>query len=131
MAMLTIMSSVSAQSKPNHTKPNFVLHFIDDTGWGDYAFNVPTDDTPHLAAAAARGLVFSDFHAAASVCTPSRSGLLTGRLGLRTGVTHNFGPASLHGLALTEMTIAELLSANGFSTAMAGKWRALICGSNP
>ena len=103
-------------------QPNFVLHFIDDTGFGDYGFNVQTDDTPRLTAAARRGMVLGDFHAAASVCTPSRAGLLTGRLGLRTGVTHNFGPPSLHGLALNETTIAELLSANGYRTAMAGKW---------
>lgn len=47
--------------------------------------------TPNLDALAAGGLRFLDFHVAASVCTPSRAALLTGRLGLRTGVAHNFG----------------------------------------
>ena len=74
------------------SQPNFLLIFIDDTGWGDYSFNDPQrSDTPNLQKLSERGMVMSDFHAAASVCTPSRAGLLTGRLGVRTGVTHNFG----------------------------------------
>ena len=122
VTLASLLLSPSLAMAASLAPPNFVLHFIDDTGYGDYGFNVATDDTPRLTAAAKRGMVLSDFHAAASVCTPSRSGLLTGRLGLRTGVVRNFGPPSLHGLALNETTIAELLSANGHRTAMAGKW---------
>jgi arylsulfatase G len=64
----------------------------------------------------------TDFHAGASVCTPSRAALLTGRLGLRTGLTRNFGPDSLGGIPTNETTIAEILSSAGYRTAMLGKW---------
>lgn len=66
-------------------------------------------------------MVLTDFHAAASVCTPSRAGLLTGRLGLRTGVAKNFGPFSKAGLPLNETTLAEMLRGVGYRTAMTGK----------
>ena len=62
----------------------------------------------------------TDFHAGASVCTPSRASLLTGRLGLRTGVIHNFDPESLGGLPLNETTLAEVLKGNGYTTGMIG-----------
>lgn len=66
---------------------------------------------------------FTDFHAAASVCTPSRASLLTGRLGLRTGVVDNFRQGSVGGLPLSEVTLAEHLRDQGrYRTAMAGKW---------
>jgi arylsulfatase A-like enzyme len=97
----------------------------DDWGWGDLGANwAPTKAlglTPNLDKLADGGLRFVDFHAGASVCTPSRAALLTGRLGLRTGVTSNFGPSSTGGLPLNETTIAELLKPMGYKTGMIGK----------
>lgn len=63
-----------------------------------------------------------DFHSAASVCTPSRASLLTGRLGKRTGVVRNFSPLSVAGLPLNETTFAETFQAAGYRTGMVGKW---------
>lgn len=74
------------------------------------------DELPCLPAAAQ--IRFTDFHAAASVCTPSRAGLLTGRYGMRTGISGNFGPQSKYGLAAQELTIADVLSDAGFQTHM-------------
>eukprot|EP00118_Oscarella_pearsei_P000886 m.6060 g.6060 ORF g.6060 m.6060 type:complete len:526 (+) comp14847_c0_seq1:152-1729(+) len=104
-------------------RPNFVLLFADDFGWGDVGANWDeTKETPNLDRLAASGIRFTDFHAGASVCTPSRASLLTGRLGLRTGVVKNFGPASKYGLPLNETTVAEMLKSAGYSTGMIGKW---------
>lgn len=61
-----------------------------------------------------------DFHSPASTCSPSRAALLTGRHGLRNGVTHNFAKGSIGGLPLNETTFAQLLYDAGYYTAMIG-----------
>lgn len=105
------------------SKPNFVVFFLDDFGWGDVgAFWNTTKETPYMDALAHGGMMMSDLHAGASVCTPSRAALLTGRLGLRTGVTHNFSPSSIAGLPTNETTFAEMLKTVGYRTGMLGKW---------
>lgn len=103
---------------------NVVILFGDDWGYGDLGANHPDGEglTPNLDRLAGNGLRFTDFHVGASVCTPSRAALLTGRLGLRTGVTHNFGPGSLYGLPRSEKTLAELVKPLGWRTHMTGKW---------
>lgn len=68
-----------------------------------------------------RSMRFTDGHAM-SVCTPSRAALMTGRLGLRTGVVVNFWMDSEYGLPLNESTLPELLKPLGYDTMMAGKW---------
>ena len=135
LSLLALLAGtgVNAQSDPlggspntkalRGSRPNVVIFFIDDTGWGDYSFNDPSmDDTPHLQRLRERGMRLSDFHAAASVCTPSRASLMTGRLGIRSGVKGNFGPFSVAGLPMNETTIPEVLRDAGYVSAMAGKW---------
>ncbi|XP_071796891.1 arylsulfatase G-like [Asterias amurensis] len=118
------MSSGSQNS--NDHRPNFIIMFADDLAWGDLGANwdqggLPSD-TPFMDQLAAKGTRFTDFHAAASVCTPSRASLLTGRLGKRTGVVANFGSASVAGLPLNETTFAETFQNAGYRTSMIGKW---------
>ena len=83
--------------------------------------------TPHMDQLAAEGIRFTDFHVGASVCTVSRAALLTGRLGVRTGVVENFHIDSVAGLPRTEKTIAEALNPAGYRTAAIGK----VKGSSP
>ncbi|KAL0598110.1 Arylsulfatase G, partial [Plecturocebus cupreus] len=70
---------------------------------------------------------FVDFHAAASTCSPSRASLLTGRLGLRNGVTHNFAVTSVGGLPLNETTLAEVLQQAGYVTGMIASFQRFSC----
>lgn len=108
--------------------PNYVIIFADDLGYGDLGcYGHPSIRTPHLDKMAAEGMRFTDFYMGASVCTPSRAALLTGRLPIRSGMaglmTHRVLYAdSTGGLPKEEITIAEALREEGYSTALIGKW---------
>ncbi|MBN7812424.1 sulfatase [Algoriphagus sp. H41] len=117
--------SVHAQSKPS--QPNFIIIFTDDQGYGDLGtFGHPTIKTPHIDRMAAEGQKWTNFYVAANVCTPSRAGLLTGRLPVRTGMYSNrrrvLFPDSSGGLPAYEITIAKQLKSAGYATAAIGKW---------
>lgn len=104
-------------------QPNIVLIFIDDMGWGDVSFNHPSIDyTPNFQWLAQNGVVLDNFYVSQAVCTASRASLLTGcytnRLGLSGAIDHT----SRVGLNPNETTIADMLKANGYSTAAYGKW---------
>ena len=107
--------------------PNIVVIFVDDMGYGDLGvYGHPTIRTPNLDRMASEGMRFTQFYAAAPLCTPSRAALLTGRLPIRNGMTSDVNgvlfPNSLHGLPPNEITIAEALKTNGYATAAIGKW---------
>ncbi|KAA5544575.1 sulfatase [Roseiconus nitratireducens] len=107
-------------------KPNFVVIFCDDLGWGDLTcYGHPTIATPNLDQMAAQGMRLTQFYVASSVCTPSRSALVTGRYPVRTGMYGNrrvLFPDSVGGLQADELTIAEVLKDAGYATGMVGKW---------
>jgi arylsulfatase A len=115
-----------AQQRAPGDRPNIVLIFTDDMGYGDVgAYGHPTIRTPHIDTLAAEGQRWTQFYTAASVCTPSRAGLLTGRLPIRYGMSGTrrvLFPDSSLGLPPEEITMAEALKARGYATGMVGKW---------
>jgi len=119
----TALSLATAADRP----PNVVIIFCDDLGYGDLgSYGHPSIRTPQLDRMAAEGLRFTDFYSADSVCSPSRSALLTGRLPARTGMYGDqrrvLFPNSTGGLPAAELTIAKALKARGYATAIIGKW---------
>lgn len=110
-------------------KPNVILIFVDDMGYADIgAFGSPTARTPNLDRLAFEGQKWTSFYAPASVCTPSRAGLLTGRFPVRSGMAglvharHVLFPNSTGGLPQSEVTLAEMLGERGYASAAFGKW---------
>ena len=108
---------------PSTERPNVVILLADDLGWQDIGCYGGPVKTPALDALAAQGVRFTDFHAGASVCSPSRATLLTGRHHMRTGV-YDVLQDSMHNAHLLEreVTIAEVLKQAGYATAHFGKW---------
>ena len=106
--------------------PNIVIIFADDLGYGDLGvYGHPTIQTPRLDEMASEGMKFTQFYAAAPICTPSRAALLTGRLPVRSGMAGKGGvlfPESALGIPAEEVTIAEALKERGYATAAIGKW---------
>ena len=108
-------------------RPNFVIVFVDDLGYGDLgAYGHPTIRTPNLDRLATEGQKWTNFYVGASVCTPSRAALMTGRLPVRNGMMSKHRrvlfPDSANGLPEEEITIAEQLKGAGYATACIGKW---------
>jgi len=104
-------------------KPNFVIIFADDQGYQDMGcFNAPLIETPNLDRMAAEGVRFTDFYSAAPSCTPSRAALMTGCYPQRVNLPNVIGPNAQVGINSDEVTIAEILKAQGYATACYGKW---------
>ncbi|MGZ0145514.1 sulfatase family protein [Kribbella sp. WER1] len=104
-------------------RPNIVIIYTDDLGWGDLGcYGSPEIRTPHVDALAARGVRMTDWYSNSPVCSPSRASLLTGRHPAHAGVEAILGAArDTHGLPAQE-TVASALSAAGWRTAVFGKW---------
>lgn len=122
---LLVLPVIQAWSQSS--RPNFIIIFTDDQGYGDVGvFGHPTIQTPYLDQMAFEGQKWTGFYVAANVCTPSRSAIMTGRLPVRTGMYSNkrrvLFPDSDGGLPAYEKTIASLLKESGYATAAIGKW---------
>jgi len=103
--------------------PNIVFIFADDLGYGDLGcFGAEDIGTPNIDRLAQEGIKFTEFYSASPVCSPSRAGLLTGRMPQRMGINGVFFPESFTGMPTDEITIADLLQQQGYATGVVGKW---------
>ena len=109
----------------NTDKPNIVLVFMDNFGWGEPGFNgggiTRGTETPRMDRLAREGLRLTNFNVEVQ-CTPSRSALLTGRYAIRSGNATVPVGKGVYGLVQWEVTMAEMLSDAGYATGMFGKW---------
>ena len=103
-------------------KPNVVVFLSDDMGWGQLGFQGGTRvPTPNVDRLARDGASLTQFYVH-SVCTPTRSALLTGRYPVRTGTEERFHGNDTAGMLTDERTLADALRAAGYATAVFGKW---------
>jgi len=124
LAIVVTLSAVAGGLEAESARPNFVFIFVDDQGYYDLGCYGATEvNTPRIDAMADQGVRFTDYYAAAPICSPSRAGLLTGcyprRVGLATWVQRADSRIGLHP---DELTLAELLKTGGYATACIGKW---------
>lgn len=106
----------------NKKQPNILVILIDDAGYADFGFMGSKDlPTPNIDALAKRGVVFTDAHVSATVCSPSRAGLITGKYQQRFGYECNESEGYT-GLDTAQKILPELLKQNGYTTAAFGKW---------
>jgi len=118
VTLLSFVGCVHAQT--NTVKPNVIVVITDDQGYGDLGCHGnPIVKTPAIDAFYKKSVRLTDFHVGPT-CAPTRAGLLTGRYANRTGVWHTIGGCSI--LRNEEVTVADVMSENGYQTALFGKW---------
>ncbi len=149
-----------AVNNPGAPKPNVILIYCDDLGYGDPGvFGSKSIRTPNIDSLARDGVMLTDYHSCNAICAPSRAGLLTGRYPFRTGVIGNtypkkeplgrimarnfgvmlkgLGVLDIHeeyvgrGISDAEITLAEGLKTAGYKTCMIGKWHLGDYGQEP
>ena len=130
--LLTLILTVACTTDQ---KPNFVVFLVDDLGWADVGFNNPESfyETPNVDNLAEQGVVFSNAYASCPVCSPTRASIMTGKHPVRVGITDwipgsdpknrkLLGTEDLHELPASEITLAETMKENGYTTIHLGKW---------
>ena len=117
LILLCLTISLSAKDKPH-----IIILLADDLGWADLGFQGSEDiRSHHIDKLANNGIRFTDGHVSASVCSPSRAGLMTGRYQQRFGHEAN-SPPPTDGMDLKQLTIADRLQKLGYRTGLIGKW---------
>ena len=122
LALMVVGLGLNLAAASAADKPNLVIFYADDLGWGECGCYGNKDiPTPNIDSIAKNGIRFTQGYVAATYCSPSRAGLMTGRYPTRFG--HEFNSTHNHsGLSLKETTIADRLKSLGYSTAAVGKW---------
>ncbi|QDU26891.1 Arylsulfatase [Anatilimnocola aggregata] len=113
-----VVPLVAAEGASSRRAPNVVLIIADDLGWADVGFHGGNAPTPQLDRLAREGLELTQ-HYVAPVCSPTRTGLLTGRCWSRFGVT---SPQNAQALPWDTVTLPKALQEVGYDTCLSGKW---------
>lgn len=124
LVLLGLLLWPSSSQAQQVRKPNVILIVTDDQGSVDLnCYGAKDLHTPHIDALAQRGVRFTQFYAAAPVCSPSRAALLTGKYPQRAGLAGNASsqPGG-HGMPGEQVTMAEVLKGAGYATGHVGKW---------
>ena len=123
LGLVLLFPGSPAMAQPA-TPPNIILILADDLGYGDLgSYGAELIKTPHIDRLAEEGIRLTDFYASSNVCSPSRAGLLTGRYAVRDGLAaRTVAVNDTRGLPAETTTIATLLKAHGYRTALIGKW---------
>lgn len=120
--LLVICSSCSGSNAKQKRRPNILIVYVDDLGYGDVScYGATAVRTPNVDALAKSGLKFTDAHCSASTCTPSRYTLLTGRYAFRNNAAILPGDAPLI-IDTKRQTLAGMLKKAGYATGVIGKW---------
>jgi len=114
----------TTRARATRDRPNIVIFFLDDSGYGDFAHNGnPTIRTPNISKLIRDGVNFTQFHVTSPACSASRYSLLTGRYPGRSGLgSWVVGPSSKHHIHPKEITLAEGLKKRDYKTGIFGKW---------
>ncbi|MGQ1891314.1 sulfatase family protein [Thermophagus sp. OGC60D27] len=122
IAIFCLSIEASGIKKDETSKPNVVIIFTDDQGYQDLGcYDSPKIKTPNIDKMAEEGIRFTDFYVSASVCSPSRASLLTGKYSFGNGVGGVVFP-DRKGMDPQQVTLAEVLKTAGYATACFGKW---------
>jgi arylsulfatase A-like enzyme len=123
---LAVFVLLAAPAAAQSIKPNIILIIADDLGYGDVGYLGSQDiRTPNIDALAGQSVIFDQGYVTASVCSPSRAGMVTGKYQQRFGHDNNIPPESAdpqYGLPLNQVTMADMLKSAGYTTAAFGKW---------
>jgi len=125
MILLVCLTACQEQTKPTPkvNKPNIIIFYADDMGFGDLAIQNPQSKipTPNLDQLAKEGLLMTEAHSSSGVCTPSRYALLSGRYHWRdfNDIVHAMGESVFKE---NQVTLPRILNTNGYHTAAIGKW---------
>lgn len=118
VSLMAFSAAPLAAEQKEILKPNVIIIMADDLGYGDLScYGATLIDTPNIDRLASQGKRFTDAHAAASVCSPSRYGLLSGSAPWRLGKKGNG-----YRLNLEKMSLAGLFKSQGYQSAAIGKW---------
>src|SRR5512134_3467049 len=122
-----MLAAASGAAQPSAAKgPNVVLIITDDVGYGDIgSYGAPDIKTPNIDGLARGGVRLTDFYANATLCSPTRAGLVTGRYQQRFAIEAALGGVSTageQGLPASGRSLPQLLKTSGYATALVGKW---------